>query len=1099
MAAVWESKPTVTRLFRAVVSTPRVLASLLFVLATSVQAADCATPLARLVLVKGSVELVRQGSPRLTVADTDAALCAGDTVVVHQRSQAALLLTNATVVRLDQGTTVTLSPATSGRPALLSVISGAIYVISRTPQPFRVRTPFINANVEGTEFLVEVRRDVREAGGDPCHPTAPARPSETDAITVYEGRVRIEADLAPFVLAPGETAVATASGAATKGLAVRSKDSVTWTLYVPAILRASPESADGFACARRLIDEGLLMQAKGALERQISAGTGTREDGTAFALLAVLAVAENDREQASRYADRAVELAPSSASSWLARSYAQQSRFKIEEALASANRAVDVEPGNALALARRAELEMSVGRLDAALASAGAAVQLDQGVPRTRVVFGFAQVARAEMKAARASFEASIALDPTDPLPRLGLGLVRIREGDLTHGREDLELAAVLDPSQSLLRSYLGKAYFEERRGPLAEGQFALAKELDPNDPTPWFYDGLAKGADNRLIEAVDAFVESIRLNDRRAVYRSRLLLDEDLAARSASLARSFLEIDLREAAIAQASASLAVDPGSASAHRFLSDAKSGEPRSEITRASELLQAQLRQPLGVIPLQAQLANDRLFTLRSEGPNAAGFNEFGSLFLSNGSSAQLHGVIGNRNTRGEQGLYSMLQDNFGIGVGALHYSTDGTRPNGDSSETEQSAFAQFALTPQTGIQFEYTHRRSVFGDIVSRFEPATAVSDRNLERVEGARIGLRQTLANGSDLLLTVDHRRSEVIDDLGGGFVIQVRNTASRVELQHLWRQVAFSLVSGASYLEGRTSEDNAGSVVESKQRHLNVYAYATYALIPNSTYVQAGLSYDDLHLRDTGNQTQLNPKVGLTWHPATETTARAALFRTLKRRINADAALEPTQVAGFDQYFDDSNGTKAWGYGVAADTKVSDSMRIGARATRRNLGVPLTNEDGSVEFNRWHEFETAGYLHWTLGRVATLSVRPRHTRYVRTPDAVGAEGFESARTTELPVTLRVFAAAGWWSSLTLTRVDQSGRFPDASFNLIDASSRFHVVDAAIGLRFAQRRGNASAECANLFDRSFRFQDIGLEGARFAPRRTCRAKLSLDI
>ena len=52
-------------------------------------------------------------------------------------------------------------------------------------------------------------------------------------------------------------------------------------------------------------------------------------------------------------------------------------------------------------------------------------------------------------------------------------------------------------------------------------------------------------------------------LNDRRAVYRSRLSIDDDFAARSASRARSYLEIDLREAATADAALALAIEPGS--------------------------------------------------------------------------------------------------------------------------------------------------------------------------------------------------------------------------------------------------------------------------------------------------------------------------------------------------------------------------------------------------------------------------------------------------------------------------------------------------------------------------------------------------------
>ena len=56
--------------------------------------------------------------------------------------------------------------------------------------------------------------------------------------------------------------------------------------------------------------------------------------------------------------------------------------------------------------------------------------------------------------------------------------------------------------------------------------QFAIAKELDPNDPTPWFYDAIRLQTENRPVEALRNIERSIELNDNRAVYRSRLLLD---------------------------------------------------------------------------------------------------------------------------------------------------------------------------------------------------------------------------------------------------------------------------------------------------------------------------------------------------------------------------------------------------------------------------------------------------------------------------------------------------------------------------------------------------------------------------------------------
>ena len=138
---------------------------------------------------------------------------------------------------------------------------------------------------------------------------------------------------------------------------------------------------------------------------------------------------------------------------------------------------------------------------------------------------------------------------------------------------------------------------FEEKRSELDGREYAIAKELDPNDPTPWFYDAIRKQTENRPVEALHDLQKANELNDNRAVYRSRLMLDSDLAARSAGLARIYTDLGFRQRALAEGYNSVNTDPSNYSAHRFLADSYSALPRHEIARVSELLQSQLLQPL----------------------------------------------------------------------------------------------------------------------------------------------------------------------------------------------------------------------------------------------------------------------------------------------------------------------------------------------------------------------------------------------------------------------------------------------------------------------------------------------------------------------
>jgi len=120
--------------------------------------------------------------------------------------------------------------------------------------------------------------------------------------------------------------------------------------------------------------------------------------------------------------------------------------------------------------------------------------------------------------------------------------------------------------------------------------------------------------------------------------------------------------------------------------------------------------------------------------------------------------------------------------------------------------------------------------------------------------------------------------------------------------------------------------------------KHGNVYAYSYINLIKNVT-ITAAASYDHADSEFLDNvKDQFNPKFGIVWNPFPGTTVRAAVFRTLKRTLITQQTLEPTQVAGFNQFFDDADLTEAWRYGGAIDQKftVSDH-RVATRDRRRS------------------------------------------------------------------------------------------------------------------------------------------------------------------
>ena len=119
----------------------------------------------------------------------------------------------------------------------------------------------------------------------------------------------------------------------------------------------------------------------------------------------------------------------------------------------------------------------------------------------------------------------------------MGMGIAHMRQGKKEEAALRILEATTLNPRISLYQSYLGKAFYEQHEFEQAFVALGTAKELDPRDPTPHLYSGIFWNDLNQPGEAIREFRESIRLNNNRAVYRSRFLLDQDRATRNVRLA----------------------------------------------------------------------------------------------------------------------------------------------------------------------------------------------------------------------------------------------------------------------------------------------------------------------------------------------------------------------------------------------------------------------------------------------------------------------------------------------------------------------------------------------------------------------------------
>ncbi len=844
----------------------------------------------------------------------------------------------------------------------------------------------------------------------------------------------------------------------------------------------------------------------------------------ALGLRSNMLLTQNRNDAALAVARSGVSADTHSPSAQLALSLAQQANFQIADALSAARRAVVLDPESPLTLIQESRLLFGMGQGQEAFALAEEAHRLDPDEALVNSTLGFLMLARGNEQSASEAFERAIERDSTRAEPRLGLGLGLFRQNRTEEALEQMQIATLLEPRVALYQSYLGKALYEVKEDALAAKHFALAKRLDPRDPTPYFYNAIRLSSVNRPNEAVRDLLESVRLNDNRAVYRSRLLLDEDLAARGATMGRLHGQLGFDHLAIQEGQTSLTRDPADYSAHRLLADAYSGGQRYESARASELLQSQLLQPVNVTPVRPQLAETKLLIPDGAGPSELSLNEYTALFVRERPSLMVSGIVGSNATLGDETVVSGIANGFSYSVGQFHYETEGFRDNNDLRHDLYNAVAQFAVTPELGLQAEVRRRESAYGDLRMDFDPNDFSRD-NRTRIEqdSLRLGARFSPSARSDLIASFintnkDTTESQVFQGIAERDTA-IKQDGYQAETQYLFHGEALSLVGGIGRYqidrEQVDSFDFTSSIGiacplptcefrrDAPLEHDNAYLYAHFNQSENVLW-SFGLSYDDLEEGDL-HRREVNPKLGLQWNINSRSRLRLAAFQMVKPALVVEQTIEPTQVAGFNQLFDDTNAAKSTVYGFGFDTAGNAPYYLGIELTHRAIEAPTFLISDSVEsfegFVDISESLARTYVYWAMNDRWSLSFDPQYQELNRTETTGNAPS--RVKTAIAPLSARYHDPGGFFSSVTATFVDQEVERL-ASSTLRDGRDGFFLVDAEIGYRLKKRLGTLSLEVLNLFDQEFYFQDDNFQTSepknpRFVPDRQVFLRFSVSL
>ena len=161
---------------------------------------------------------------------------------------------------------------------------------------------------------------------------------------------------------------------------------------------------------------------------------------------------------------------------------------------------------------------------------------------------------------------------------------------------EEISTAVLLEPNRSIYLSYWAKMLYQLRRFDKAMEILDQAEKKDSADPTPHYYRALILNELNRPTQAIRSLHSAIELNDNRAVYRSRFLLDRDLASKNVDLSYMYDQLGLSEWAVSKAMASVKTDFTNHAAHWFLGGALNGTEDRTQCATNEFILARIMQP-----------------------------------------------------------------------------------------------------------------------------------------------------------------------------------------------------------------------------------------------------------------------------------------------------------------------------------------------------------------------------------------------------------------------------------------------------------------------------------------------------------------------
>ncbi|MDH3343570.1 MAG: tetratricopeptide repeat protein, partial [Gammaproteobacteria bacterium] len=466
-----------------------------------------------------------------------------------------------------------------------------------------------------------------------------------------------------------------------------------------------------------------------------------------------------DKDAAKEAAEQAVKLEPELATNHIVLAYVEQSRFQLESAMKSVNAALRIEPDNIQAIVILAQLQFGSGLVEHAMNTLLSAHNTNPNNADINNLAGFVLLSQRKLDDAKNAFEIAIKNSAGIAESHMGLALIYMRQGDAERALEEITTAVALDPQRSLFLSYWGKMLYQVKRFDKALDMFDHAALLDKNDPTPVFYKSIILRDLNRPGEAIEALNKAVALNDNRAVYRSRFLLDQDLAVRNVDLSILYSQLGLNRTAERKAVAAIKSDYSNYSGHLFYYGTLSAYEDRSYPAGSEALLARMLMP----------ANVNTFNT---------FNDYTAFFEQPEIGGQITARGGNQGTSGGDLIIygSAPESDFAYNFGVFSDKTDGWRET-NSEETKSAAFiGKWQASEDNGFLlstiFSEYHQKDR-DEQRYEFDSLSSPEDElNLE-LSAFELGYNLRLSPGNNFLIYATHQNNS------GDFINTTNSTLS--------------------------------------------------------------------------------------------------------------------------------------------------------------------------------------------------------------------------------------------------------------------------------------------------------------------------------